>query len=299
MGKVAQIKGDLDDVEALLEIITILKDVSTNRFFAFAQQKDDLSKFLEIFLIFFDMVAGIETTCPLVRNENPATDIVLITSESSFMSQMNTRACSAALVEFQKNPSARIVCVGRRGIDRCKQLGMKVDKSYENVDLVGRYETSLMIRDYLIDRIMTGTTGKVMCIYIWPKSFSVLKPRVVRLLPATELLSDQEEQAAGEGEQKDDKPVQQVRDVIQESGIDGIMKVLADIWVSSRLFEILSDTKLAEAAAQSQQLESAMEGLSKEKSGLMLGFKKAVRGDLNAAMREVFTSQKAIKSRRG
>jgi len=296
MGKVAQIKGDLDDVEALLEIITILKDVSTNRFFAFAQQKEDLGKFLEIFLIFFDMVAGIQTSCPLVRNENPATDIVLITSESSFMSQMNTRACSAALAEFQKNPSARIVCVGKRGIDRCKALGMRVDKAYENVDAVGRYETSLMIRDYLIDRIMTGTTGKVVCIYIWPKSFSVLKPRVVKLLPATELLSDQEEQAEGE-QKKEEKSNQQVKDVLQESGIDGIMKVLADIWVSSRIFEILSDTKLAEAAAQSQQLESAMEGLGKEKSGLMLGFKKAVRGDLNAAMREVFTSQKAIKSR--
>ena len=56
MGKKIRIKGDLDDVDALLEIIQILKDVSTNRFFAFSQQKNEFSKFLELFLMFFDLM---------------------------------------------------------------------------------------------------------------------------------------------------------------------------------------------------------------------------------------------------
>ncbi len=295
MGKVARIKGDLDDVEALLEIITVLKDVSTNRFFAFAQQKNDFSKFLEVFLLFFSMLESAETDCALVRNNNPGTDIVVITSEASFMAQLNSKVASAAAKEFAKYPDARIVCVGWRGADRCKQLGLKLDKLYRDVEMQGRYQVSLFIRDYLIERMMSGASGRALCVYIWAKNFNILKPRVVTLLPAQELMAEQDEEAAAEG--KKDERVHGM-DYIAESSIDGIMKVLADIWVSCRLFEIISDTRIAESAAQAQQLEQSMEGLSKEKSGLALSLKKAARGDLNKAMAEVFTSQKVIKGRR-
>lgn len=298
MGKVTRIKGDLDDVEALLEIITVLKDVSTNRFFAFAQQKNDFAKFLEVFLLFFGMLESADTDCPLVRNNNPGTDIVLVTSESSFMAQLNSKVCAAAAKEAEKHADARVVCVGWRGADKCKQLGLKLDKVYRDVELQGRYQISLFIRDYLIERMMSGASGKALCVYTWAKNFNILKPRVVTLLPAQELLGDQTDEEATAGTEKQERQRPKGMDYIAESSIDGIMKVLADIWVSCRLFEIISDTRIAESAAQAQQLEQSMEGLSKEKSGLALSLKKAARGDLNKAMAEVFTSSKVIKSRR-
>jgi len=287
-GKTTRIKGDLDDVEAILEIITILKDVSTNRFFAFAKKKENFGKFLEIFLIFFNMLESVKTSCPLVRNSNPGTDIVIVTSEQSFMSQLNNRVCNAALKEYQKYPDAKILCVGQRGADKCRQLGMKLEKVYTNVEDKGRYEVALAIRDHLIERIMSGESGKSLAVYIWAKSFNVIKPRVVKLLPAEELLggSGEEEDRLGTG-----------RKFITESTIDGIMKVLADIWVSSRLFEMISDTQLSEAAAQAQQLESAIEGMSGEKKGLVMAVRKSQRSDLNKAMREVFTSSSVVRRR--
>jgi len=286
-GKTTRIKGDLDDVEAILEIITILKDVSTNNFFSFAKKKENFAKFLEIFLVFFNMLESIKTDCPLVRNDNPATDILVITSESSFMSQLNNRVCNVALREYQKYPNAQILCVGRRGADKCKQLGMKLEKVYEDIEATGRYEIAMSIRDHLIERIMSGSAGRALAIYIWAKSFNILKPRIVKLLPAEELLGGgEEEDRYGTG-----------RRFITESTIDGIMKVLADVWLSSRLFEMISDSQLAEAAAQAQQLESAMDGLSGEKKGMVMAFKKSQRGDLNKAMREVFTSSSVTRKR--
>ncbi len=295
MGKTARIKGDLDDVEALLEIINVLKDVSTNRFFAFAQRKSDFSKFLEIFLIFFNMLESTDTNCPLVRNNNPGTDILVITSEQSFMNQLNGRVCSAAANEVKKYTDASVVCVGYRGEEKFKQLGVPLSKVYKDLEGVEHYDLALQIRDYLIDRVMSGASGRCFIVYVWPKSFNILKPRIVRLLPAEELL------AGSEGEEEDSrkKKVKRVegKDFIAESRIDGIMKVLADIWVSSRLFEVLSDTKLAEAAAQAQQLEQAIEGLGKEKKELTAAFKKSGRDDLNKAMREVFSSTSVIRRR--
>lgn len=287
-GKTTRIKGDLDDVETILEIITILKDVSTNRFFAFAKKKENFAKFLEIFLVFFNMLESVKTSCPLVRNNNPGTDLLIITSESSFMAQLNNRVCNTALKEYQKYDDCQILCVGRRGADKCQQLGMKLEKVYENIESKGRYEVALSIRDHLIERIMSGSSGKAIAIYIWAKSFNVLKPRIVKLLPAEELLG-------GAGDEPDTYGTG--RRFITESTIDGIMKVLADIWVSSRLFEMISDTQLSEAAAQAQQLESAIDGMSGEKKGLVMAFKKSQRGDLNKAMREVFTSSSVTRKK--
>jgi F0F1-type ATP synthase gamma subunit len=297
VGKTARIKGDLDDVEVLLEIINVLKDVSTNRFFAFAQRKSDFSKFLEIFLIFFNMLESTDSKCPLIRNENPGTDILVITSEQSFMTQLNSRVCSATVAESKKHPDANIVCVGYRGEEKLRQMGCKMAKVYRDLDQLDQYELALEIRDYLIQRILSGQSGRCFSIYIWPKSFNILKPRVVKLLPAEELVSgsgDGADPQAG----KHRKMIRHAgKDFIAESNIDGIMKVLADIWISSRLFEILSDTKLAEAAAQAQQLEQAIESLGKEKKDLTMAFKKSSREDLNKAMREVFSASSVVRRR--
>jgi F-type H+-transporting ATPase subunit gamma len=290
-GKTNRIKGDLDDIEAILEIITILKDVSTNRFFSFARKKEDFAKFLDIFLVFFNMLENVKTTCPLVKNDNPKTDIILITSEQSFMSQLNNRVCNAALKETEKYPEAKVFCVGWRGADKCKQLGLEIAETFSDIEKIGRYEVALQLRDRVIERVLAGESGRAVCVYIWAKSFNVLKPRIVKLLPADELIG------GDEGALDEASPVQSAirGKFISESSIDGIMKVLADIWVSCRLFEMISDSLLAEAAAQAQQLESAIESMSKDKKGLLLSFKKSQRGDLNKAMREVFTSSSVRK----
>ncbi len=297
MGKTARIKGDLDDVEVLLEIINVLKDVSTNRFFSFAQRKADFSKFLEIFLIFFNMLESTDSECPLVRNQNPGTDILVVTSEQSFMTQLNSRVCSATLAESKKYPDASIICIGYRGEEKLRQMGVPILKVYRDLDQVDQYELALEIRDFLIERIMSKSAGRCFVIYIWPKSFNILKPRIVKLLPAEELVSGTGDTAQAANVDKKRILRHAGRDFIAESSIDGIMKVLSDIWISSRLFEVLSDTKLAEAAAQAQQLEQAIESLGKEKKDLTTAFKKSCREDLNKAMREVFSASSVVKRR--
>ena len=296
MGKKMRIKGDLDDIGALLEIISILKDVSTNRFFAFSQQKMEFSKFLELFLLFFDRLEAMDTSCPLVRNPNPGTDIIVITSDAGFMSQLNGRVCSAALREYQASKTPRVICVGVKGAAKLTALDMKVEKVFSSSDEVSRYDTALKIRDYTVERIMSGAAGRAVCIYTWPKSFNILKPRVVKLLPAAELIGGDEEEGPLPDAQK--RKIRRQKDLILESSLDGIMKNLSDIWVASRLYEILTETKLAEAASQAQQLESAVESLGSEKKAMVVSFKKAGKDEINKAMREVFSSSSVIKAKR-
>ena len=305
MGKSTRLQGELIDVTALLEIIQVLKDVSQNRFFVFAQRKSNYQRFFEVFMRYFEMLGDVETSCPLVKNNNPGVDILSITSEQGFMSQLNGRVGSATFAEYNKYPGARLICIGVRGAEKCKGLGMNVEKIFPSGG-IDRFDLAVQIRDFLIERIMSGKTGKAVIVYLWAKSFSVLKPRVVTLLPASELLGQAvegedtkteapapDDQPQAEEAEKDDKK----KYFIQETNLDSIVMALADIWVHARIFEVVNDLQIVESAAQAQQLESAIEGLGDEKKSLNVSFKKAGREELNSAMREVFTSTSMMKNK--
>lgn len=296
MGKAMRLKGDLDDIGAILEIISVLKDVSTNKFFAFAQRKASYQKFFESFFRFFEMMGNVETFCPLVKNANKGVDIVVITSEQSFMSQLNGRVSSAALAEYNKNPGSSLICIGNRGAEKCRSLGMNIQTTFP-ANAGDSYELAVQIRDLLIERIMSGKTGKAVIVYLWAKSFSILKPRVITLLPASELLEDEKDLEGEEAVKKRIERQKKRRDFIQETNFDVIMMALADIWVHARLYEVVNDLEIVESAAQAQQLESAIEGMGSEKKSLTVSFRKAGRDELNGAMREVFTQTSMMKAK--
>lgn len=298
MGKVTRIKGDLDDVDALLEIISVIKDVATNRFFAFAQRKANFQRFFELFLDFFQIVQNMETNCPLLKNDNSKTMIFTIASDAAFMSQLNSRVSSIAFQQYQKSPGSIVACLGRRCAERLKMLGVKsIDRLFLGDDYPERYILAMKLREYMIERVMNGQIGKVIIVHLWAKTFSIIKPRILTLLPASELVRTRGGDIT-EGESPEGNTAEDKFKLILESPPDDMMKALADVWIHSRLYEILSDILLVESAVQAQQLESALESLGSERKGLLVSFRKAGREELNKAMREVFTQTSFTKGPR-
>jgi len=299
MGKVTRIKGDMDDVDALLEILSVIKDVATNRFFTFAQRKANFQKFFDMFLDFFQIVQNVETDCPLLKNNNPGVTILTIASDMAFMSQLNSRVASVAFQQCQKNPGATIVSMGRRCAERLKALGLKnIDRVFTQEEFPDRYVLALALRDYMVERVMSGKTGKVIIVHLWAKTFSIIKPRILTLLPASELVRSGGDITADEVPSESEEGPEDKIKLIMESDPNKMMKALADIWIHSRLFEIMADILIVESAVQAQQLESALESLGSEKKGLMTSFRKAGREELNKAMREVFTQSSVTKGPR-
>lgn len=299
-GKVTRLKGDLDDVDALLEIISVIKDVATNRFFTFAQRKANFRKFFEAFLDFFKSVQNIETDCPLLRNNNPKVAIIAIASDQAFMAQGNSRIATIMLDQVEKNPGAKVLVLGRRCAEKMKTLGISnIERVFIAEQYPDRYALSLAIRECLVELVMKGEVGKVILIHLWAKTFSIIKPRILTLLPASELVTSRgDEESGDEASQEEEEPTEANYKTIVESSPEHIMKALADIWIHSRLYELASDILLVESAVQSQQLESAMESLGSEKKGLLVSFRKAGRDELNKSMREVFTQTSFTKGGR-
>ena len=278
MGKANKMKAERDNVIELVSLIGVLKDVADNKFYALAAQKDRFARFGESFVEFFRMISFSAVSHPLVNNNYPPIGILVVTSESGFLGDLNSRVVRTALAEKTKYPNTVMIVVGKKGAAIITS-SMKVEKVFEDMETVGLYETALLIKDYLVAEVMAERLGKVVAIYPWPKNFNVQKPKVIKLLPCEELLAKQSEL------------VDTIEKVIEESDPVDTIGYLADMWLSCRIYEMLYDTIIAAAAAQSQQLDSSLTKMQKEKKVVQLKYRKAKKGDIDNSMREVFSAR--------
>lgn len=281
MGKATKIRGIRDEIIELVQMIGVLKDIVDNKFYMLAGQKDRFAHFGESFVDFFRLISTSSVEHPLLTNHCPNVCILMVTSEGSFLGDINARVVRLTMEEKAKYPHSTLVAVGKKG-PLLLGSSMKMEKAFENIE-GHMYETALGIKDYLIGEVMAGRCGAVIAIYPWPKNFDILKPRVIKLLPCDELLTEEEE--APETFPK----------VIEESNPQDIIGYLADMWLSCRMYEMLYDMQIASSAAQAQQLDSGLEKMKKEKKIIQLKYRVAQKADIDNSVREVFSSRMMTK----
>jgi ATP synthase F1 gamma subunit len=265
-----------------VDLIQVLKDVADIKYHALAAQKIKFNRFNESFTEFFSLVGFSQVRHPLVNNSNPNTIILVISTERGFVGDLNSRVIQRAMEEHEKNPQAQFVVIGKKGIGKFDGIGQKMLKTYEDIEERGFYEVAIEIKSYLVKEVMEGRCGRVIVVYPWPKDYTVIKPRAVKLLPCEDLLPKQTQTA------------EKFRHIIEESDPSDMTGYLADLWLSSKIYEIFFDTNLAAAAAQTQQLDSSLGKMRKERDVVKLKYRKARRSDIDKSLREVFSARMMV-----
>jgi ATP synthase F1 gamma subunit len=283
MGKASKVKVEVGEVRELVDLIQVLKDVADMKYHAMSAQRIKFNRFNESFTEFFSLVSFSQVKHPLVNNDNPKTIILVISTERGFVGDLNSRVVGRALEEKEKNANSQFVVVGKKGVMKLEGMGQKILKSYEDVEERGFYEVAIEIKTYLVNEVMEGRAGKVLIVYPWPKDYTVTKPRAVKMLPCEDLLP------------KQTQTVEKFRQVIEESDPLDMTGYLADLWLSSKIYEIFFDTNLAAAAAQTQQLDNSLGKMKKEREVVKLKYRKARRGDIDKSLREVFSARMMVK----
>jgi ATP synthase F1 gamma subunit len=283
MGKASKVKVEVGEVKDLVDLIQVLKDVADMKYHALFGQKVKFNRFSESFTEFFSLVSFSQVRHPLVTNSNPRTAIVIISTEKSFIGDLNSRVVARAMEELEKTPDALIVTVGKKGVAKLEGMGKKSDKTWEDIEDRGFYEVSVEIKDYLVKEVMEGRIGKVVVIYPWPKDYTVIKPRAIKMLPCEDLLPRQRQS------------VERFGQVLEESDAVDMIGYLSNLWLSSKIFEIFYDTNLAAASAQTQQLDNSLGKMKKERDLVKLKYRKARRGDIDKSLREVFSARMMVK----
>ncbi|MEI8175915.1 MAG: F0F1 ATP synthase subunit gamma [Candidatus Omnitrophota bacterium] len=279
MSKRQKAKIDFDYTSELLEIVSILRDVASNHFYNTAKRKQRFLEFANSFIDFFRMVNLSHAHHPLVHTTSPRVGILMITSEMGFMGEMTAKVIKTGYEESEKHPDCEFIIIGTRGEQKLKQYNVNQHvEVFRDIEEHGLYKVTLMVKEYITKQVLEGKLGKVIAIYPFAFNFTLIKPKVIKLLPSEELLTHQMEV-------KDT-----IEKVIVESDLNDIIGYLANLWLTCRIYEMLEDCVVAGFAAQAAQLEAAMERLKKDKKGLALAVKKAKKSDIDKSLKEVFTA---------
>jgi len=279
MGKASKVKCDYRDTSEMLDLIQTLKDVADNKYFTLVAQKDSFRRFGESFVDFFRLLSFTKEEHPLISNNNPNIGIVVVTIEGSFLGQFNNSIIRLAMSEAAKTGGqVQFIGVGDKCVDQLKAHTANL-KTFTGLEITGHYETSVAIKDYLVDEIMNDRLGKVMIAHSWPKNFETQKPRLNKLLPAEDLVTKQALFAS------------EFEKMIEESNTTDLIGFVVNLWITTRIYEILVDTTIASAAAQSNFLEERVEDMKKEKKKVLMKFRKARKEDIDKSLRETFTAR--------
>ncbi len=278
MGKANRKKIELIETGEMVGLIQTLKDIADSKYYSMLGEKEKLRRFGEMFVEFFRLISLTGCEHPLIKNDNKKVGIVVATGEGSFLGKFNGSILSLAERQQKEYEEYEYIAVGARGAERLEQYtpDLKVFSGFEEI---GIYEMAIQLKDYLIEKIMDGHYGKIIVVYSWPKTQDIQRPRIVNLLPCIDLASKQAEY------------VEEFEKVIEESDSRDTVGMLAQIWVTSRLYEIFLDLLIAAAAAQASFLDDSVDKMKKEEVKARFAYRKAKKGDIDKSLRETFSAR--------
>ncbi|MCK5850899.1 MAG: F0F1 ATP synthase subunit gamma [Kiritimatiellae bacterium] len=291
-----ELKKDLVFNKDLLSLVSTLKNVAGSQFHIMEKKKQRFDAFMDAFAGFFRVVNLVDVVNPLVQVEFDITGLLIVTSDSGFMGGLNSGVIRAGLAAVESIPEEKVklIVVGDKGagvLDDRSDL-----KKFDGINQDTIYEQSVVIKDYLMREVKERRIGKLLVAYPKALSFSTQTISVTHLLPCGDLfdkkLSSEVTKHVGTK-----RFISESREVIVESSFDDMVEYLSGIWVTSKLFEIFEDGKLAEFSARAMHLEGSLQKVEKEYIKVKQKCFKATHELIDKGMRESFAA-KSTKSRK-
>ena len=200
--------------------------------------------------------------------------MVLVTSEESFMSGLNSKIVRLGLELTEGKPSEFMV-TGQKSVGRLKSEN-KHFVTFPAIRGKNLYRVAVQIKDHIVQRVKENKIGPVIGVFADPVSFSTQRATVVNFLPAHDVYP------------KEMNVNVDPKDIIyKESKIDHVMDYLAQIWITNKLYNMFQDNKMSEYAAQAMQLEGSLQNLSELNRKLKLQFVKKRSELIDTSLREI------------
>lgn len=295
--QINEIRKELQFNGELVQLIETLKNIAASQYHIMEKEKARFREFMEAFAGFFRVVNLVGVRDPLVDVMSDVLAIVVVTSDSGFMGGLNQGVIRAALQTQGAMPDEKVkyVVIGEKGSlifsDRAQPF-----ESFRGINQETIYEQAVAVKDFIVQEVLAGRMGRVVVAYPRPLSFTAQTIEVINLLPCAELF---DKNAASEVASfyRGQGILAEARKVIVESKFSDMVEYLAGVWVTSKLFEVFEDSKLAEFSARAVHLEGSLQKLEKEQKTIRHQFFKASHERIDKGMRESFAASR--KRRKG
>ena len=277
------IQQEKDFAANMTQLMDIMKGLALASYVKLKKAKEKrFEEFIHSFDGFFHIVDLSKAKSPFIQTESETIGIVLVTSEESFMSGLNSKVVRLGL-EMVGDKPCEFMVTGKKGGSRLKMEG-KNFTTFPPLKEKNFYPIAVQIKDHIAKKVKAKEIGSVIGIFADPVSFSTQRATAVHFLPAHDVYPKDYNADAD----PDDH-------IYQESKIDQMMDYLVEIWITNKLVMMFQDSKMAEFASQAMQLEGSLQNLGELNRKLRLQYVKKRGEGIDASLREVVTALMATK----
>jgi len=276
----------------LVQLIETLKNIAAAQYQLMEKEKQRFDEFMDAFSGFFRVVDLVEVADPLVKVVSDVLGIVVVTSDSGFMGGLNQGVLRAAFKAqgARSRDKASFIVIGDKGAISLEDAGLAF-KAFKGIAQDTIYEQAVEIKDYIVGEVLARRMGKVVVAHPKPVSFSMQTIETINILPCAELFDRDAESEVSRRTQSRGF-LGEARRVIVESSFSDMVEYLAGVWVTSKLFEVFEDSKLAEFSARAMHLEGSLDKLQKQQKKIKHQVFKAAHEQIDKGMRESFSATK-------
>ncbi|MBM4142715.1 MAG: hypothetical protein FJ225_03845 [Lentisphaerae bacterium] len=293
-----EIRKELRFNAELLHLIETLKNIAGAQYHVMEKEKRRFDQFMDAFSGFFRVVDMVEVANPLVRVVSDVLGVVIVTSDSGFMGGLNQGVLRAAMHAVGGLTPDRfsLTVIGDKGATAIADRGYRF-KFFPGIAQDRIYEQAVEVRDHVVREVLERRMGKVILAYPRPLSFTSQRVEAINLLPCGELF---DRQARSEVSRRAGAArfIAEAGKVIVESSLADMLEYLSAVWVTSKLFEVFEDSKLAEFSARAMHLDGSQQKVEKEYKRVKHLASKAAHELIDKGMRESFGATKKKRERK-
>ena len=280
----------------------MLKNIAGQQYHLMEREKQRFEAFMDAFGEFFRVLDLVDVEDPLVRPVSDVTACIVLTSDSGFMGGLNSGVIRKALLDHDGVPvdKIRLLVIGEKGAGVISDMGREY-KAFPGIEQTTIYEQAIEMKDFLVREMLEARVGRVRITY--PRSLSFTQQRIetVTLLPCADLFEKMPHAEAApslRGLGPIASAIADARRVIVESSYKDIVEHLVGVWVTSKLYEVYEDSKLAEFAARAVHLEGSEQKLREQYKKLRHDAFRASHELIDKGMREGFSAKMSRAKRR-
>lgn len=274
MKTLSAIKKDLEFNRSLSSLIEVLKNIAVQQYRMLEQRMKSFEQLQLVIAGFFRFIDFNQVRHVFVHPAEDRQAVIAVTSDSGLLGGLNMQVVGAALAELEQIPGQLIV-IGERGKSYASE-GRIPFVAFPGIRDEERYEQAAQLRDYVINKVLSGAYSQLRVVYPRPVSFTVQKIEVLTLLPFSAPQS-QGQDLSGE--------------IILESRLADTVEYLVYLWIGHKLFEVFGLSRLAEFAARYVHLEESLQKLKDMDNKLKLQYFRARHELIDRNMRELFSAR--------
>ncbi len=280
MLKMSRLRKDMEFNSLMGGVLEALKGVASAEYFRLQSERNFFTEFEDNLKSFFENFKLGEFRHPFLDIRQGPKNIILITSDASFLGKLNMSVVNSAFEQYL--PGDLLTVVGRQGVRYVEELG----KEFTFFSGIGddiSYQSIVELRDYIIKTFIAGKLSETIIIYPHFVSFSVQTIQQLRFLPCRFLFPHETASDAEESEE-----------VLIEPSKKMVVEYLVKVWLTRSIHQIFWESKLSEWAARVIHLDKSVDETKKQEKSLRLNYFRLLHQISDQNIREIFCNRMVL-----